>query len=112
MLAYFSCIIKFLKLLQQHMLGFILTKYLMKRTAPDNPSEWGLYCKRLMKHLQKNESCHLYFNHLVIMIVVATQVLWICSELLLELEERSKDFHKWWRNSYQLNAHRQNSHGG
>ena len=83
-----------------------------KNRAPDDPSEWGLYCKQLVKHLQKNEGWSLYLNHLVIMIIVVTQVSWICSELLMELGDRSKEFHRWWRNDYQLNAHGQNSHGG
>ena len=54
----------------------------------------------------------LYLNHFIIMIIVATQVSWICSELLIELGDRSKEFCRWWRNVYQLNVHRQNSRGG
>ena len=46
------------------------------------------------------------------MIIVATQVSWICSELLIELGDRSKEFRRWWRNDYQLNVQRQNSRGG
>ena len=46
------------------------------------------------------------------MIIVATQVSWICSELLIELGDRSKEFRRWWRNDYQLNVHRRNSRGG
>ena len=80
--------------------------------APDDPSEWGPYCKRLVKRLQKNERWSFYFNHLIIVIIVATQVSWICSELLIELGDRSKEFQRWWRNDYQLNVHRQNSRGG
>ena len=77
-----------------------------KNCAPDGPSEWGPYCKRLVKCLQENEGWSLYFNHLIIMIIVATQVTWICSELLIELGGRSKEFRRWWRNDYQLNLHR------
>ena len=80
-----------------------------KNCTPDDPSEWGLYCKRLVKRLQKDEGWSLYLNHLIIMIIVATQVSWICFELLIELGDRSKEFHRWWRNDYQLNVHRQNS---
>ena len=80
--------------------------------AQDDPTEWGSYCKQLVKHLQKNKRWSLYFNHLIIMIIVATQVSWICSELLIELEDRSKEFRRWWKNDYQLNVHRWNSRGG
>ena len=45
------------------------------------------------------------------MIIVATQVSWICLELLIELGDRSKEFRRWWTNNYQLNVHRQNSQG-
>ena len=80
--------------------------------APDDPSEWDPYCKRLVKRLQKDEGWSFYFNHLIIIISVATQVSWICSELLIELGDRSKEFRRWWRNDYQLNVHRRNSRGG
>ena len=83
-----------------------------KNCLPDDPSEWGLYCKQLDKRLQKNEGWSLYLNHLIIMIIVVTQVSWICSELLIELGDRSKEFRRWWRNAYQLNVHRQNSRCG
>ena len=83
-----------------------------KNCAPDDPSEWGPYCKRLVKRLQENEGWSLYFNHLIIMIIVVTQVCWICSELLIELGDRSIEFRRWWRNDNQLNVHRQNSRGG
>ena len=77
-----------------------------KNCAPDDSSEWRLYCKRLVERLQKNEGWSLYLNHLIIMIIVATQVSWICSELLIDLGDRSKEFRRWWRNDYQLNVHR------
>ena len=80
-----------------------------KNCVPDYPLEWGPYCKRLVKRLQENDRWSLYFNHFIIMIIVATQVSWICSELLIELGDRSKEFH---RNDYQLNVHRRNSRGG
>ena len=83
-----------------------------KNCKPDDPSEWGPYCKRLVKRLQENDRWSLYFNHFIIMIIVATQVTWICSELLIELGDRSKEFRRWWRNDYQLNSHRRNSQGG
>ena len=63
-----------------------------KNCKPDDPSEWGPYCKRLVKRLQENDRWSLYFNHFIIMIIVATQVSWICSELLIELGDRSKEF--------------------
>ena len=74
--------------------------------APDDPSECGQYCKRLVKRLQTNERLSLYLNHFIIMIIVETQVSWICSELLIELGDRSKEFQRWWRKDYQLNVHR------
>ena len=83
-----------------------------KNCKPDDPSEWGPYCKRLVKRLQENDRWSLYFNHFIIMRIVATQVTWICSELLIELGDRSKEFCRWWRNNYQLNLHRRNSQGG
>ena len=83
-----------------------------KNCAPDDPSEWGPYCKRLVKRLQENDRWSLYLNHFIIMIIVATQVCWICSELIIELGDRSKEFRRWWRNDYQLNVHRRNSRGG
>ena len=83
-----------------------------KNCAPDDPSEWGPYCKWLVKRLKENDRWSLYLNHFIIMIIVATQVSWICSELLIELGDRSKEFCRWWRNVYQLNVHRQNSRGG
>ena len=56
-----------------------------KNCIPDDPSEWGPYCGRLVKHLQENDRWSLYLNHFIIMIIVVTQVSWICSELLIEL---------------------------
>ena len=83
-----------------------------KNCAPDDPLEWRPYCKRLVKRLQENDRWSLYLNHFIIMIIVMTQVSWICSELLIELGDRSKEFRRWWRNDYQLNVHRRNSRGG
>ena len=83
-----------------------------KNCTPDDPSEWGPYCKQLIKRLKENDRWSLYLNHFIIMIIVATQVSWICSELLIELGDRSKEFRRWWRNVYQLNVHRRNSRGG
>ena len=82
-----------------------------KNCVPDDPSEWGPYCKRLVKPLQENDRWSLYLKHFIIMIIVATQVSWICSELLIELGDRSKEFRRCRRNDYQLNVHRQNSRG-
>ena len=83
-----------------------------KNCEPDDSLEWGPYCKQLVKCLQENDRWSHYFNHFIIMIIVVTQVSWICSELLIELGDRSKEFHRWWRNDYQLNVHRRNSRGG
>ena len=82
-----------------------------KNCKPDDPLEWGPYCKRLVKRLQENDRWSLYFNHFITMIIVATQVTWICSELLIELGDRSREFRRWWRNDYQFYLHRQNSQG-
>ena len=45
-----------------------------KNCTPDDPSEWGLYCKQLVKRLKENDRWSLYLNHFIIMIIVVTQV--------------------------------------
>ena len=95
-----------------HVRIYVIQISFEKNCTPDDPSEWVPYCEQLVKHLQENDRWSLYLNHFIIMIIVATQVSWICSELLIELGDRSKEFHRWWRNDYQLNVHRQNSRGG
>ena len=58
--------------------------------------EWGVYCVKLNKRVEKL-SLPFAITHFVIIFLILFFISVICSELLFEIEDRSRMFLNWWR---------------
>ena len=58
--------------------------------------EWGVYCMKLNKRVEKL-SLPFIITHFVIIFLILFFISVVCSELLFEIEDRSRMFLNWWR---------------
>ena len=58
--------------------------------------EWGVYCVKLNKRVEKL-SLPFTIMHFVIILLILFFISVVCSELLFEIEDRSRMFLNWWR---------------
>ena len=76
-----------------------------------DPSEWGRYCKQLVIKRLENTN-FLLFNHILAFGITVSVISGVCSELVFEFLDRSREFRRWYWNTYRLNTVRHNSRGG
>ena len=79
-----------------------------QRYCQKNLSDWGDYCRQVAKKRLKN-TYHLLFNHVLVFGIIVFVISRVCVELIFELQARSREFCRWYRNSYRLNSRRHNS---
>ena len=58
--------------------------------------EWGVYCVKLNKRVEKL-SLPFTITHFAIILLILFFISVVCSELLFEIEDRSRMFLNWWR---------------
>ena len=91
--------------------GYILQSSYERNCATESPRNWGNYCINLDIRLITYSISSL-LGHAFAVLITLFIIVWICSELLLELEDRSRPFRQWWQNWYPYRGLRIKACGG